>query len=91
MTGILVHCDNHFIVRGPIPDRETSLRLVRQWSVIQIGAVSPPDLAEWRIVTREFRENLQWAVVVRGESEISPAVNQILAEMSARGISIYML
>ena len=91
MTGILVHGDNHFIVQGPMPDREASLRLVRQWSVIQIGAVLPPDLERWRIVTREFRENLEWAVVVPGESEISPAVSQLLAEMAARGIDIYML
>ena len=91
MTGILVHGDNHFIVRGPMPDPEASLRLIRQWSVIQIGAVSPPELDRWRIVTREFRENLEWAVVVPSESEISPAVGQLLAEISARGISIYML
>jgi hypothetical protein len=91
MSGILVHGDNHFIVSGPMPDREASLRLVRHWSMIRIGAVSPPDLDQWRIVTREFRENLEWAVVVPGGSDITPAVTQLLAEMSARGIGIYML
>ncbi len=53
--------------------------------------VSPPDLDRWRIVTRAFRENLEWAVVVPGESDISPAVAQLLAEMLARGITAYML
>jgi hypothetical protein len=40
MVGILVHGDNHFIVRGPMPDPETALALTRHWSVIQIGAVN---------------------------------------------------
>ncbi len=28
-----------FIVRGPLPDRELALALVRHWSLIQIGAI----------------------------------------------------
>ena len=35
MLGILVHGDNHFIARGPLPDRETAIALVRHWSLIQ--------------------------------------------------------
>jgi hypothetical protein len=88
MLGILVHGDNHFIVRGPHPRRETALALVRHWSVIQIGAATPPALAEWRISTKEFRENLQWAIVVPGESAHSPAVVQLLDELRARGVPI---
>ena len=87
MVGILVHGDNHFIVRGPLPDRQEANELVRQWSLIQIGATTPPALDRWQIVTREFRENLEWAVVVPGEGEISSAVTQLLAELSARGIA----
>jgi hypothetical protein len=34
MVGILVHGDNHFIVRGPLPDREGALALVRHWSLM---------------------------------------------------------
>jgi hypothetical protein len=41
MTGILVHGDNHFIVRGPKPERDVALALVRHWSVIQIGVSDP--------------------------------------------------
>jgi hypothetical protein len=87
-VGILVHGDNHFIVRGPKPDRETALALVRHWSVIQIGATTPAALNRWRISSKEFRENLTWAVVVPGENEISPAVAVLLGELSARGVAV---
>ena len=89
MVGILVHGDNHFIVRGPLPDREVAVALVQHWSIIQIGAATPPALDRWRIVSREFRENLEWAVVVPGEGETSPAVAQLLHELSGRGITIH--
>jgi hypothetical protein len=89
MVGILVHGDNHFIVRGPLPGRETAHELVRHWSLIQIGATAPAALDQWDIVTREFRENLEWAVVVPGSDDTSPAITQLLAELSARGIKIH--
>ena len=88
MAGILVHGDNHFIVRGPPPSRADALKLVHHWSIIQIGAKTPPDLERWRISTREFREDLEWAVVVEGDGAMTPAVTQLLAELSARGIAI---
>jgi hypothetical protein len=89
MVGILVHGDNHFIVRGPLPNREVALALARHWSLIQIGVTTPPSLQKWSIVTREFRENLLWAVVVAGDAEVSPAVTTLLQELSARGITIH--
>jgi hypothetical protein len=89
MVGILVHGDNHFIVRGPLPNREVALALVRHWSLIRIGVTTPPPLDQWHIISREFRENLEWAVVVAGDCEISPAVTRLLEEMSARGITIH--
>ena len=89
MVGILVHGNNHFIVRGPMPDRRAALALVRHWSLIQIGATTPQDLKNWRISSREFRENLEWAVVVPGDGELSPAVAVLLEELSARGIAIH--
>jgi hypothetical protein len=88
MLGILVHGDNHFIIRGARPDTKTALALVRHWSLIRIGAITPPSLAAWQISTREFREDLQWAVVVPGESAHSPAVVQLLDELRSRGIPI---
>ncbi|HEY4088009.1 MAG TPA: hypothetical protein VGM43_18850 [Bryobacteraceae bacterium] len=89
VTGILVHGGNHFIVRGPLPDRNAALSLIRHWSVIQIGATTPASLGPWRIMTREVRQNLEWAVVAPGDGEISLAVTQLLDELSARGIAIH--
>jgi len=89
MVGILVHGDNHFIVHGPLPDREVAFALVRHWSLIQIAATTPPSLDRWRIVSREFRENLKWVVVVPGAGTMSPAVTALLEELSARGITIH--
>jgi hypothetical protein len=89
MTGILVHGNNHFIVRGPLPGPDVTRELVRHWSCIQIGATTPSALEGWRIVTREFRENLQWAVVVPGDGNISFAVAELLGELSGRGIAIH--
>jgi hypothetical protein len=40
------------------------------------------------MVTRAFRENLEWAVVVPGDGDPTPAVTQLLQELSARGIAI---
>jgi hypothetical protein len=89
MLGILVHGDNHFIVRGPLPDRATALALVRLWSVIQIGRITPPHLAQWRISSKEFREDLVWAVAVSADSPVSTAVEQLLGELTERGVTIH--
>ena len=89
MVGILVHGNNHFIASGPAPDQETALELVRHWSLIRIGATTPPRLAQWQIISREFRENLKWAVVVPGDGEMSPTVTKLLDELAARGITIH--
>jgi hypothetical protein len=89
MIGILVCGDNHFIVRGPPPDRAAALALARHWSIIQIGQATPPSLRNWSIVTRAFRENLEWAVLVPGDGAVTPAVAQLLQELSARGIAIH--
>lgn len=88
MLGILVHGDNHFIVRGPLPCRTCALALVRHWSVIQIGGKTPAQLERWRISTREFREDLRWAVVVAGEAETGAAVTELLSELAERGVRI---
>jgi hypothetical protein len=89
MVGILVHGDNHFIVRGPLPDRAEAMALVRHWSLIQIGGKPPLSLAHWSISSREFREDLEWAAIVPGEGVRNPQVTQLLDELSARGIAIH--
>ena len=87
-VGLLVHGDNHFVVRGPRPNRDDALALVRQWSVIRVNAAMPERLGFWSISTREFRENLQWAVITPGEGSRNPAVSQLLNELAARGVRI---
>jgi hypothetical protein len=89
MVGILVHGENHFIVRGPLPGPEVACDLAQHWSIIQIGATTPPALEPWRIITREFRENLEWAVVVPDDGEMSVPVTELLEELSARGVIIH--
>jgi hypothetical protein len=89
MLGILVNGDNHFIVRGPLPDQEVAIALVQHWSLIQIGMATPGPLDQWRIVSKAFREDLEWAVVVPGDGQMSSAVARLLDELSARGIAIH--
>jgi hypothetical protein len=91
MLGLLVNGDNHFIVRGPLPSRGVAVSLVRHWSVIQIGCMTPPELVQWSIVGKAFREDLEWAVLVPGENDISLAIMQLLAELVCRGITIHDL
>ena len=86
MIGILVHGDNHFIVEGPRPDSGTAQELVRHWSIIRIGAVTPEPLQAWKIINKAFRENLEWAVIVPASTSMSAAVRTLLDELEARGI-----
>jgi hypothetical protein len=88
VIGILVCGDNHFIVSGPLPNQETARALARHWTLIQIDRTTPESLRDWSIVTRAFRENLEWAVLVPAEGEMTPGVVQLLKELSARGIKI---
>jgi len=88
MVGILVHGNNHFILSGPRPDEAVALELARHWSIIQIGPPKSQTLDQWQIRTKEFRENLEWAVIVPGERDTSPGVAQLLEELSARGVII---
>ena len=91
MVGMLVHGNNHFILSGPSPDDATALVLVRHWSIIQIGEAKSSSFGQWEIKSKEFRENLEWAVIVPGDREISPGVAQLLGELSARGVIIRRL
>ena len=88
MVGILVHGNNHFILSGPRPGEASALALARHWSLIQIGAPISQGLDQWQIRTKEFRENLEWAVVIPADREISAGVYELLSELSARGIAI---
>jgi hypothetical protein len=91
LVGILVYGNNHFILSGPSPDNAAALALVRHWSIVQIGEGKSKSFAQWQIRSKEFRENLEWAVVVPGDRETSLGLVQLLGELSARGITIRRL
>jgi hypothetical protein len=88
MVGILVHGNNHFIFSGPEPTEREAIALARHFSVVQIGKPVPNSFGKWEIRNNVFRENLEWAVVVPGESGISPVVSKLLAEVAGRGVVI---
>jgi hypothetical protein len=54
--------------------------------MIQIGAPAPDHD---RISTREFRENLEWAIVLPGDGEVTEGVRRLLAELTARGVKVF--
>lgn len=91
--GILVHADNHFIVRGPLPDRSCARALARRWEFVPVAGLTKPQdesrFANWRISTREFREDLEWAVVLEGDRPVQSAVGQLLSELESRGVVIH--
>ena len=91
MVGILVHGNNHFILAGPLPDAAAALALARHWSVVRIGERQSGTFEEWEIRFKEFRENLEWAVIVPGDRDVSPGVAELLGELSARGVAICRL
>jgi hypothetical protein len=89
MVGILVHGNNHFILSGPLPDDATALAW--HWSVTQIGEFKSSSFGQWKIRSKEFCENLEWAVIVPGDREASLGVTQLLEELAARGVAIRRL
>jgi hypothetical protein len=86
MVGILVHGNNHFVLSGPVPDDATAVALARHWSIIQIAEVKSSICGQWQIRSKEFRENLEWAVIVPGDHDVAPGVAELLAELSSRGV-----
>jgi hypothetical protein len=87
-VGILVFGDNHLILRGPEPSAKQARAMVKHWSVIELGRPPGDSFCTWRISTREFRENLSWAVHLAGKEAPSSAVRQLLDELLARGIAV---
>src|SRR6266480_22087 len=89
MVGILVHGNNHFILSGPCPAEAEATKLARHWSIVQIGEVKSQKFGRWEIRNKEFRENLEWAVIVPGDREISRAIVELLTELADRGVAIH--
>ena len=88
MVGILVYGNHHLILDGPRPTAAEALALARNWSVVQIGETKSQKFGKWEIRNKEFRENLEWAVIVPGDRETSAGVAELLAELRARGVAI---
>ena len=66
-------------------------RLAWRWEVPRLGEPAAEEEAPlpWRIVTKAFREDLEWAIVLRcEEEEVSVAVQELLNGLAARGIEI---
>lgn len=63
--------------------------LVRRWifpSVEDVMGLSPPMPEGWRITTKEFREDIEWVIVLPASTEVSEAVAQLLRELALRGV-----
>jgi hypothetical protein len=89
--GILVSGGNHLILAGPLPAPACARALVRRYA-LSLAAITPAldrsgQYHQWTIRTREFRENLQWAVVA-GSEPPSPAVRDLLEGLSRRGVRV---
>jgi hypothetical protein len=86
---LIVCGEDHFLVRGVKPELEMARYLVRRWifpSVEDVMGLSPPMPEGWRITTKEFREEIEWVIVLPASTEVSEAVAQLLRELALRGV-----
>ena len=88
MVGILVHGNNHFILSGPEPTGEEAIRMAREFTLVMVGKTPVNSFEKWEIRNKEFRENLEWAVIVPADTEITRGVSQLLGELADRGVVI---
>ena len=88
MVGILVHGNSHFILSGPEPSAAEGIAIAWHFSLLKIGEPVSNAFEQWEIRNKEFRENLEWAVVVPGDTEVSPAASQLLGELAERGVVV---
>lgn len=88
-VGILVHGDNHLILAGPLPSPACARRLAQSFGLTLVTLGALRHHGPWEIRTKEFRENLAWAVQLDGGGTPSAAVAALLNELAGRGITIY--
>lgn len=91
MLGLIVCGDNHFLIRAPQPSAAEAKALVRRWtfpSIDDLLGLSAPLPGQYRISTKEFREDITWALVLPSLEPHSPAIAQLLGELIARGVPI---
>jgi hypothetical protein len=84
--GILVQGDNHFIIQGPQPTEAEAIHILRLWTFILPGVATPTEIGKHKLITKAFREDLGWAVVIQSDTPHSPAVAQLLRELTHRGV-----
>jgi hypothetical protein len=91
--GLIVFGEDHFLIRGPQPDPATARELVRRWIFPGLDDLLGKTalLPDWRITTREFREDISWAIQMERQQPASPAVQQLLNEIAGRGVEIVQL
>ena len=88
MVGILVQGNNHFVLSGPCPTEAEATMLLRHWSIVQIGEAKSQKFERWEIRNKEFRESLEWAVIVPGDRKMSPAILQLLTEFRRKYMTV---
>jgi len=88
MVGLLVHGNNHFILSGPEPTEAEAIAAAQHFSLVKIGEPASKAFQKWEIRNKEFRENLEWAVVVPGDAEVALGVSRLLGELAERGVII---
>ena len=89
--GLIVYGEDHFLIRGPKPDAVMARYLVRRWifpSIEDLLRTSPPIPADWQITTSEFRENIEWTIVLSCDQDPTAAVAQLVSEIAARGVAV---
>jgi hypothetical protein len=73
MVGTIVHGDNHFIVRGPLPDRDAARALFDTGPSFRLERQHRRCSRDGASARRSSEKTLEWAVIVAGNREISPA------------------
>ena len=81
--------EQSFYFAGAATEQSRGAPLADNWRLVQIGEVKPTKFEQWEICFKEYRESLQWAMILPGERETSPAVVELLAELARRGVAIF--
>jgi len=66
----------HFERGGAVGSR--AIAMARHFSLVKIGEPVSNAFEKWEIRNKEFRENLEWAVVVPGTRKCRAGVSQLL-------------
>jgi len=62
--------------------------MAREFNLVKVAKAPVNSFEKWEIRNKEFRENLEWAVVVPADTEMTHGVSQLLGELAERGVVI---